>query len=274
MSNQGSVSRLTSVDIRARKGGAPIVSLTAYGANIAAIADNHVDFLLVGDSVGMVVHGFESTLPVTLEMMIMHGAAVVRGTKRALVVVDLPFGSYEESPEVAFRSAARIMRETGCGAVKLEGGRHMAETIRYLVERGIPVMGHVGLTPQSVNTLGGFRAQGRTEDQWNTIEADAKAVSDAGAFAIVLEAMAEPLAARLTKAVPVPTIGIGASSACDGQILVMDDMLGITPRVPKFVKQFGQIGQAIDRAIADYAASVRNRSFPAPEHTYGMKPKG
>ncbi len=274
MSNQGSVSRLTSVDIRARKGGAPIVSLTAYGANIAAIADNHVDFLLVGDSVGMVVHGFESTLPVTLEMMIMHGAAVVRGTKRALVVVDLPFGSYEESPEVAFRSAARIMRETGCGAVKLEGGRHMAETIRYLVERGIPVMGHIGLTPQSVNTLGGFRAQGRTEDQWDAIEADAKAVSDAGAFAIVLEAMAEPLAARLTKAVPVPTIGIGASSACDGQILVMDDMLGITPRAPKFVKQFGQIGQAIDRAIADYAASVRNRSFPAPEHTYGMKPKG
>lgn len=273
MSNQGSVSRLTSVDIRARKGGAPIVSLTAYSANIAAIADNHVDFLLVGDSVGMVVHGFESTLPVSLEMMIMHGAAVVRGTRRALVVVDLPFGSYEESPQIAFRSAARIMRETGCGAVKLEGGRHMAETIRYLVERGIPVMGHVGLTPQSVNTLGGFRAQGRTEDQWNTIEADAKAVSDAGAFAIVLEAMAEPLAARLTKAVPVPTIGIGASSACDGQILVMDDMLGITARVPKFVKQFGQIGQAIDRAIADYAESVRNRSFPAPEHTYGMKLK-
>lgn len=273
MSNQGSVSRLTSVDIRARKGGAPIVSLTAYSANIAAIADHHVDFLLVGDSVGMVVHGFESTLPVSLEMMIMHGAAVVRGTRRALVVVDLPFGSYEESPQIAFRSAARIMRETGCGAVKLEGGRHMAETIRYLVERGIPVMGHVGLTPQSVNTLGGFRAQGRTEDQWDAIEADAKAVSEAGAFAIVLEAMAEPLAARLTKAVPVPTIGIGASSACDGQILVMDDMLGITPRVPKFVKQFGQIGQAIDRAIADYAGSVRNRSFPAPEHTYGMKPK-
>lgn len=273
MSNQGSVSRLTSVDIRARKGGVPIVSLTAYSANIAAIADSHVDFLLVGDSVGMVVHGFESTLPVSLEMMIMHGAAVVRGTGRALVVVDLPFGSYEESPQIAFRSAARIMRETGCGAVKLEGGRHMAETIRYLVERGIPVMGHIGLTPQSVNTLGGFRAQGRTEDQWDTIEADAKAVSDAGAFAIVLEAMAEPLAARLTQAVPVPTIGIGASSACDGQILVMDDMLGITPRVPKFVKQFGQIGQAIDRAIADYAGSVRNRSFPAPEHTYRMKPK-
>src|SRR5690606_20817637 len=220
VSNQGSVSRLTSVDIRARKGGAPIVSLTAYSANIAAIADHHVDFLLVGDSVGMVVHGFESTLPVSLEMMIMHGAAVVRGTRRALVVVDLPFGSYEESPQIAFRSAARIMRETGCGAVKLEGGRHMAETIRYLVERGIPVMGHVGLTPQSVNTLGGFRAQGRTEDQWDAIEADAKAVSDAGAFAIVLEAMAEPLAARLTQAVPIPTIGIGASSACDGQILV------------------------------------------------------
>lgn len=271
MSNQTPVTRITSVDIRARKNGAPIVSLTAYSANLAAIADNHVDFLLVGDSVGMVVHGFDTTVPVTIEMMIMHGSAVVRGTRRALVVVDLPFGSYEESPQVAYRNAARILRETGCGAVKLEGGRHMAETIRYLVERGIPVMGHVGLTPQSINALGGFRAQGRTEDQWDGIEADAVAVSEAGAFSIVLEAIAEPLAARLTKAVPVPTIGIGASAACDGQILVMDDMLGLSPRLPKFVRQFGRIGEAVDRAIADYAASVRDRSFPAPEHTYGMK---
>lgn len=271
MSNQTPVTRITSVDIRARKNGTPIVSLTAYSANLAAIADNHVDFLLVGDSVGMVVHGFDTTVPVTIEMMIMHGSAVVRGTRRALVVVDLPFGSYEESPQVAYRNAARILRETGCGAVKLEGGRHMAETIRYLVERGIPVMGHVGLTPQSINALGGFRAQGRTEDQWDGIEADAVAVSEAGAFSIVLEAIAEPLAARLTKAVPVPTIGIGASAACDGQILVMDDMLGLSPRLPKFVRQFGRIGEAVDRAIADYAASVRDRSFPAPEHTYGMK---
>ena len=271
MSTQAHLTRTTSVDIRARKGRAPVVSLTAYSANLAAIADNHVDFLLVGDSVGMVVHGYETTVPVPLELMIMHGSAVVRGTKRALVVVDLPFGTYEESPQVAFRNAARILKETGCGAVKLEGGRHMAETLRYLVERGIPVMGHVGLTPQSINTLGGFRAQGRTEDQWDSLEADAIAVSEAGAFAIVLEAIAEPLAARLTKAVPVPTIGIGASAACDGQILVMDDMLGLTSRVPKFVRQFGSIGEAIDRAIAEYAASVRDRSFPAPEHTYGMR---
>lgn len=272
MSTQTVVKRTTSVDIRARKGGAPIVSLTAYSANIAAIADSYVDFLLVGDSVGMVVHGFDTTVPVPLELMIMHGSAVMRGTRRALVVVDLPFGSYEESPSVAFRNAARILKETGCGAVKLEGGRHMAETIRFLVERGIPVMAHVGLTPQSINTLGGFRAQGRTEDQWLDVEADAIAVSEAGAFAIVVEAVAEPLAARLTQSVPVPTIGIGASAVCDGQILVMDDMLGMTPRVPKFVRQFGRVGEAIDRAIADYAASVRDRSFPAPEHTYGMKP--
>lgn len=271
MSKEAHTRRTTSVDIRARKGGAPIVSLTAYSANLAALADRHVDFLLVGDSVGMVVHGYDTTVPVSLELMIMHGSAVVRGTRRALVVVDLPFGSYEESPQVAFRNAARIMKETGCGAVKLEGGRHMAETIRYLVDRGIPVMGHVGLTPQSINTLGGFRAQGRTEDQWDGLEADAVAVSEAGAFAIVLEAIAEPLASRLTKAVPVPTIGIGASAACDGQILVMDDMLGLSPRVPKFVRQFGRIGEAIDRAISDYAAGVRDGSFPASEHTYGMK---
>ena len=274
MSTQAPTVRTTSVDIRARKGGPPIVSLTAYSANIAAFADPHVDFLLVGDSVGMVVHGYDTTLPVSLDLMIMHGRAVMRGTKRALVVVDMPFGSYEESPAEAFRNAARIVRETECGAVKIEGGRRMAETIRFLVERGIPVMGHIGLTPQSINTLGGFRAQGRTEDQWDDLEADAIAVSEAGAFAIVLEAIAEPLAERLTKAVPVPTIGIGASAACDGQILVMDDMLGLTPRVPKFVKKFGNVGEVVDRAIADYAASVRDRSFPAAEHTYGMKQGG
>ncbi len=269
---QTPAARTTSVDIRARKGGVAIVALTAYSASTAAIADQHVDLLLVGDSVGMVVHGDETTLPVTLELMIMHGRSVVRGARRALVVVDMPFGSYEEAPAIAFRNAARVLKETGCGAVKLEGGRRMAETVRYLVERGIPVMGHIGLTPQSINTLGGFRAQGRSEDQWHDLEADAMAIGEAGAFAIVLEAVAEPLAARLTKAVPVPTIGIGASAACDGQILVMDDMLGLTPRVPKFVRQFGQIGAAIDRAIADYAASVRDRSFPAAEHAYGMRP--
>ena len=271
MSAQASVTRTTSVDIRARKGGEPIVSLTAYHAHTAAIADKHVDFLLVGDSLGMVMHGYETTVPVPLELMIMHGRAVVRGAKRALVVVDMPFGSYEESPPVAFRNAAHVLKKTGCGAVKLEGGRQMAETIRYLVERGIPVMAHIGLTPQAINTLGGFRAQGRTEDQWARLEADAMAVIEAGAFAIVLEAIAEPLAARITKAVPVPTIGIGASAACDGQILVMEDMLGLSPRVPKFVKEFGRVGAAIDSAISNYAAEVRGRSFPAAEHTYAMK---
>ena len=271
MSAQTPVTRTSSVDIRARKGGEPIVSLTAYHAHTAAIADKHVDFLLVGDSLGMVMHGYETTVPVPLELMIVHGRAVVRGAKRALVVVDMPFGSYEESPPVAFRNAARVLKETGCGAVKLEGGKTMAETIRYLVERGIPVMAHIGLTPQSINTLGGFRAQGRTEDQWARLEDDAQAVADAGAFAVVLEAIAEPLAAHITKAVPVPTIGIGASAACDGQILVMEDMLGLSPRVPKFVKEFGKVGAAIDGAIAAYAAEVKARAFPGAEHTYAMK---
>ena len=274
MSVQAPLTRTTSVDIRARKGGEPIVSLTAYHAHTAAIADRHVDFLLVGDSLGMVMHGYETTVPVPLELMIMHGRAVVRGAQRALVVVDMPFGSYEESPPVAFRNAARVLKETGCGAVKLEGGKTMAETIRYLVERGIPVMAHIGLTPQSINTLGGFRAQGRTEDQWARLEEDARAVADAGAFAVVLEAIAEPLAARITKAAPVPTIGIGASAACDGQILVMEDMLGLSPRVPKFVKEFGKVGAAIDGAIAAYAAEVKTRAFPAAEHTYAMKTGG
>jgi 3-methyl-2-oxobutanoate hydroxymethyltransferase len=274
VSAQAPVTRTTSVDIRARKGGEPIVSLTAYHAHTAAIADKHVDFLLVGDSLGMVMHGYETTVPVPLELMIMHGRAVVRGATRALVVVDMPFGSYEESPPVAFRNAARVLKETGCGAVKLEGGKTMAETIRTLVERGIPVMAHIGLTPQSINTLGGFRAQGRTEDQWARLEDDAQAVAEAGAFAIVLEAIAEPLAARITKAVPVPTIGIGASAACDGQILVMEDMLGLSPRVPKFVKEFGKVGEAIEGAIAAYAAEVKTRAFPAAAHTYAMKASG
>jgi 3-methyl-2-oxobutanoate hydroxymethyltransferase len=274
VSVQAPLTRTTSVDIRARKGGEPIVSLTAYHAHTAAIADKHVDFLLVGDSLGMVMHGYETTVPVPLELMITHGRAVVRGAKRALVVVDMPFGSYEESPPVAFRNAARVLKETGCGAVKLEGGKTMAETIRYLVERGIPVMAHIGLTPQSINTLGGFRAQGRTEDQWARLEDDARAVAEAGAFAVVLEAIAELLAARITKAVPVPTIGIGASAACDGQILVMEDMLGLSPRVPKFVKEFGKVGAAIDGAIAAYAAEVKTRAFPAAQHTYAMKVQG
>ncbi len=263
--------RLMAPDIAARKGGDPIVALTSYHAHTAAIADNHCDFLLVGDSLGMVMHGYETTVPVPLELMIMHGQAVVRGSKKALVVVDMPFATYEESPPVAFRNAARVMKETDCGAIKLEGGRRMAETIRYLVDRGIPVMAHIGLTPQSVNVLGGFKTQGRTVDQWAAIEEDARIVAEAGAFAVVLEAMTAPLAERITKAIPIPTIGIGASPGCDGQILVMEDMLGLSPNVPKFVKKFGAIGTAIDRAIASYADEVRARTFPAPEHTYALK---
>ena len=274
MSVQAPARRITAPDITARKGLEPIVSLTAYHSHTAAIADNHVDFLLVGDSLGMVMHGYETTVPVPLDLMIMHGKAVVRGAKRALIVVDMPFGTYEESPSVAFRNAARVMKETDCGAVKLEGGARMAETIDYLVQRGIPVMAHIGLTPQSVNVLGGFKSQGREKEQWAALEADARAVSEAGAFAVVLEAIAEPLAARITKAVAIPTIGIGASAACDGQILVMEDMLGLSPRVPKFVKEFGSIGAAIEGAIAGYAQEVRKRTFPAPEHTYTMKGAG
>jgi 3-methyl-2-oxobutanoate hydroxymethyltransferase len=271
MSAQAFQKRLTAPDIRAMKGAEPIVSLTAYHAHTAALADRYCDFLLVGDSLGMVMHGYETTVPVPLELMMMHGRAVVRGAKRALVVVDMPFGSYEESPPVAFRNAARVMKETDCGAIKLEGGRRMAETIHYLVERGIPVMAHIGLTPQSINVLGGFKAQGRNRDQWGDIEEDARAVDQAGAFAVVLEAIAEPLAARITQAIAIPTIGIGASAACDGQILVMEDMLGLSPRVPKFVKAFGRVGQAIETAIRDYAAEVRARQFPTLDHTYGMK---
>jgi 3-methyl-2-oxobutanoate hydroxymethyltransferase len=271
MSVQKPVRRTTAPDITARKGGEPVVSLTAYHAHTAAIADPHVDFLLVGDSLGMVMHGFESTLPVPLDLMIMHGRAVMRGAKKALIVVDLPFGSYEESPAQAFRNAAKVIKETECGAVKLEGGARMAETIHYLTERGIPVMAHIGLTPQSFNVMGGFKTQGRTRDQWQVLEDDAQAVTEAGAFSVVLEAIAEPLAERITKAVPIPTIGIGASAQCDGQILVMEDMLGLSPRVPKFVREFGNVGKAIESAIGAYAKEVKARNFPASEHTYALK---
>ncbi len=273
MSVQSEIRRLTAPDIRARKGGEPIVMLTSYHAHTAALADKHCDVILVGDSLGMVMHGMESTLPVTLEMMILQGHAVMRGSKRALVVIDMPFGSYEASREQAFMSAARVLKETGCGAVKLEGGRRMAETIAFLAERGVPVMAHVGLTPQSINALGSFRAQGRDEADWGAIENDALAVAQAGAFSVVIEAVAEPLARKLTHSVAIPTIGIGASPACDGQVLVMEDMLGLSPRVPKFVKRYGDLAPGIDKAIAQYAADVRSRAFPGPEHTYAMKKK-
>ena len=255
-------------DIRAMKGGTPIVSLTAYTTPMARMMDAHCDFVLVGDSVGMVLHGLPSTLGVTMEMMILHGQAVARGLEHAMLVIDMPFGSYEESPEQAFANAATLMRDTGAVAVKLEGGSHMAETIAFLVARGVPVMAHIGLTPQSINTLGGYKVQGR-DDAADSLLADAKAISDAGAFSVVLEKVPANLADRITSEIPIPTIGIGASAGCDGQILVVDDMLGLfTAFKPKFVKRYGKLGEAGEQAIASYAAEVRDRSFPAPEHTF------
>ena len=273
MSAQEQIKRLTAPDIRARKGGEPIVCLTSYHAHTARLLDRHCDLILVGDSLGMVMHGLETTVPVTLDMMILQGLAVMRGSKHALVVVDMPFGSYEASREQAFMSAARVMKETGCGAIKLEGGRRMAETIAFLVERGVPVMGHIGLTPQSINTIGSFRAQGREEAHWGPIEDDARAVADAGAFSVVIEAVAEPLARRISGSAPIPTIGIGGSVACDGQILVLEDMLGLSPRVPKFVRRYGELAHSIESAVAGYAADVRARAFPGPEHVYPMRAK-
>jgi 3-methyl-2-oxobutanoate hydroxymethyltransferase len=270
VSDQFAVKRVTAPDIKNRKGGAPIVALTAYHAHTARIIDPYVDFLLVGDSLGMVMHGYETTVPVPLELMIMHAQAVVRGSTRALVVVDMPFGSYEESPAVAFRNAARVLKETGCGAIKLEGGVQMAETIRYLTERGIPVMSHIGMTPQAINTIGSFKPRGRYRSEWAAYEADAKAIADAGAFAVVIEALAELLAARITKEIPIPTIGIGASAECDGQILVLEDMLGLSPRVPKFVKEYAQLGAGIEGAVKTFATEVRNRAFPTADYTYPM----
>ena len=268
MSAQKKIRRITVPELRARKGGEPIVSLTSYHAHTAAVVDKFADFILVGDSLGMVMHGMESTIGVSLELMIMHGKAVVRGTKRALVVVDMPFGSYEESPEQAFRNAARIMMDTQCQAVKLEGGARMAETIRFLTERGIPVMGHVGLTPQATNAMGGFKTQGRTEDTWQIHIDDAKAVAEAGAFAVVVEGVVEPLAVKITDAIDVPTIGIGASNQCDGQILVLEDMLGLNPWTPKFVKVYGNLGAMIEKAVEDYAKDVKSRTFPGEDQVY------
>lgn len=270
VSDEFAFKRVTAPDIAKRKGGAPIVALTAYHAHTARIIDPYVDMLLVGDSLGMVMHGYETTVPVPLELMIMHAQAVVRGSTRALVVVDMPFGSYEESPTVAFRNAARVLKETGCGAIKIEGGAHMAETIRYLSDRGIPVMSHIGMTPQAVNMIGSFKPRGRFRSEWAAFEEDARAVAEAGAFAVVIEALAELLAARITKQVSIPTIGIGASAECDGQILVLEDMLGLSPRVPKFVKEYAQIGEAIETAVKAYANEVRTRVFPSDAYTYPM----
>lgn len=273
MSAAGRKKRITAPQLQARKGGEPIVSLTAYSAPMASFLDPHVDVFIVGDSVGMVLYGMESTLGVTLDMMIAHGAAVVRGTERACVTVDMPFGSYQESPSQAFRNAARILSESGCDAVKLEGGAEMAETIAFLVQRGIPVMGHVGLTPQSVNRLGGYRARGRNRDEAVRIVSDARAVADAGAFSIVVEGVVESLARDATTAVPVPTIGIGASSECDGQVLVAEDMLGLfSDFTPSFVKRYASLGDAVGKAAEAYAADVRSRRFPGKDHVFADRP--
>ena len=262
--------RVTIPDITARKGGKPVVSLTAYTYPMARILDPHVDFLLVGDSMGVVLYGLETTHGVTLEMAIAHGASVVRGTEHACVIVDMPFGSYQESPEQAFRNAARIISETGCSGIKIEGGEEMVETVRFLIKRGIPVMGHIGLKPQSVNVAGGYRSQGRDDNAAKKIMADARAISGAGAFAIVIEAVVEPLARAITESILTVTIGIGASPACDGQVLVTEDAIGMfADFTPKFVKRFAEIGEDIGQAAADYAAQVSARTFPAPEHCYG-----
>jgi 3-methyl-2-oxobutanoate hydroxymethyltransferase len=271
MSVQNETRRITVPEIRAHKGGKPVVCLTCYHAHTARLLDQHVDLMLVGDSLGMVMHGLENTLGVTLEMMITHGKAVMRGSNRALVVVDMPFGSYEESPAIASRNAARIIQETGATAVKLEGGSRMAQTIRYLTQRGVPVMGHIGLTPQMIHVKGGFRTTGRTHEEWPALEEDARAVAEAGAFAVVLEGMAEPLAAKITTDIAIPTIGIGASAACDGQVLVMEDMLGLNPNPPKFVREYAHLGPAIEAAVKAYASDVRERRFPGTENVYPMK---
>ncbi|WP_025295062.1 3-methyl-2-oxobutanoate hydroxymethyltransferase [Sphingomonas sanxanigenens] len=267
--------RLTVPAVRARKQGGttvePLVMLTAYSVRMAQILDPHCDMLLVGDSLGQVIYGLPSTVPVSLDMMCAHGAAVVRGSYHSLVVVDMPFGSYEGSPEQAFASAARILKETGAAAVKLEGGEAMATTIRFLVDRGIPVMGHVGLTPQAVNALGGYGARGRSEAERAKIVADSLAIAEAGCFSIVVEGVIEPIAIEITEKVACPIIGIGASAECDGQVLVVDDMLGMFDRVPRFVKRYDDLATRIGETVATYAAEVRDRSFPTADQVYRPK---
>ncbi len=267
--------RLTVPKIRARKQDGvtdtPLVMLTAYTARQAQLLDAHCDLLLVGDSLGQVIYGLPSTIPVTLEMMANHGAAVVRGSYHSVVVIDMPFGSYEASKEQAFESAAYLLKQTGGAAVKLEGGAAMAETVAFLNARGIPVMGHVGLTPQAVNVLGGYMARGRSGAEADTIIADARALDEAGAFAVVIEGVVEPIAIAVTRAVACPTIGIGASAQCDGQVLVTEDMLGMFDRVPRFVKKYDDIAASIDRTVQAYAAEVRDRSFPGIDQTYQPK---
>lgn len=272
MSATGTARRTTPAQIEALKGIRPIVSLTAYTTPIARLLDPHCDLLLVGDSLGMVLYGMPTTVGVTIDMMIAHGKGVMRGVEHACVIVDLPFGSYQMSKEQAFDSAARILKETGCDGVKLEGGEEMAETIAFLTARGVPVFGHVGLMPQLVNTNGGYRSLGRSAKEAAKIRRDAQAVADAGAFAVVIEGTLEPLAREITANISIPTIGIGASPACDGQVLVSDDMLGLfNDFKPRFVKRFAELSPLISAAAKDYADEVKARTFPGPEHTF--KPK-
>ncbi|KQP44055.1 3-methyl-2-oxobutanoate hydroxymethyltransferase [Brevundimonas sp. Leaf280] len=268
---QESVKRITVPDIAGRKGGEPIVCLTAYDAPMAALLDPHCDVLLVGDSLGMAVHGLPNTVGVTLEMMILHGQAVMRGAKRAMVVVDMPFGSYEGGKEVAYANCVRVMKETGAQAVKLETSIEMAEIVAFLVKRGIPVMGHVGLRPQAILAEGGFKAKGRTESERDRVLAEARAVAEAGAFCIVIEGVAESLAREITETIDAPTIGIGASAACDGQVLVVNDMLGMFDWTPKFVRKYADLRTEIDRAASAFASDVKTRRFPAEVETYFSK---
>ncbi len=271
MSKHVVTARMTIPQIRARKGGEKIVALTAYTAPVAAILDEHADLLLVGDSVGMVVHGLPSTVGVTLDMMILHGQAVMRTSTRALVVVDLPFGSYESDPATAYRSAVRVMQETGCQAVKVEACAGAADIISFLTGRGIPVVGHVGLRPQAVNVDGGFKSKGRTAVERQRVLAEAQAADQAGAFAIVVEGVVASLADEITGAVGAPTIGIGASGQCDGQILVTDDMRGLFERTPKFVRRYGDMQSVIRQAVVGYAADVCSGRFPAQAELYASK---
>lgn len=263
--------RLSAPDMIARKGGEKIVCLTAYTAPMARLLDAHVDVLLVGDSLGMVLYGFESTLPVTLEMMIAHGKAVAAHSQKAFVLMDMPFGSYQQSPEQAFMNAARLIQETGAGGVKLEGGLEMVPTAEFMVQRGIPVCAHIGLCPQQVHRMGGYRYQGRDDEAKALLHAQAKAFEEAGAFALLLEGMDEALARDITSKVAIPTIGIGASPACDGQVLVLEDMLGLNPNPPRFVKEYGQMQHWVNDAVQRYAQEVRQGSFPEIKHCFGVK---
>ncbi len=263
------VKRRTIRDIAVQKGGDPIVCLTAYTAPVARAADEYCDLLLVGDSLGMVLYGMDSTVPVSLDLMVNHGRAVVQVTKRALVVVDMPFGSYQESSAQAFKNAARILKETGAAAVKIEGGSEMADTVSFLTERGVPVLGHIGLQPQSVHATGGYRVMGRNESEQTKIINDAAALETAGAFGVVLECLDPALADAITQQIRIPTIGIGASAGCDGQILVAEDMAGMTgSAVPKFVKQYASVYNDLERAFGQYAKDVKERAFPDRDHIY------